>query len=142
MVSNTNMYNTLFLVIQVNEGVLPEYQRQLYEASLLGIKRVLYCHVFDSNGGNNHNRLDRMIEKLEMVCRTLNIQSFDRTMSLWPPFSCMGGSKVIKTNDEGIISNIGDNFDYYKEKNHRILENREKIGKVLVKSSLNSYSQK
>ena len=143
MTNNGNAHDTLFLVIKEEDGVVAEYQRQLYEASLLGIDRVMYCLVCDSNENNEHNRIDDSLEKLEMTCDILKMQLLNKTIIVWDSFG--EDSRIIKTNDEGfIISSIacGDYFDCYKAKNSDVLQTREKVGKVLAKGVAQKYSLK
>lgn len=143
MTNNGNAHDTLFLVIKEEDGVVAEYQRQLYEASLLGIDRVMYCLVCDSNENNEHNRIDDALEKLEMTCDILKMQLLNKTIIVWDSFD--ENSRIIKTNDEGfLISSIacGDYFDCYKAKNSDVLQTREKVGKVLAKGVAQKYSLK
>lgn len=143
MTNNGNAHDTLFLVIKEEDGVVAEYQRQLYEASLLGIDRVMYCLVCDSNENNEHNRIDDSLEKLEMTCDILKMQLLNKTIIVWDSFG--EDSRIIKTNDEGfVISSIacGDYFDCYKAKNSDMLQTREKVGKVLAKGVAQKYSLK
>ena len=143
MTNNGNAHDTLFLVIKEEDGVVAEYQRQLYEASLLGIDRVMYCLVCDSNENNEHNRIDDSLEKLEMTCDILKMQLLNKTIIVWDSFG--EDSRIIKTNDEGfVISSIacGDYFDCYKAKNSDVLQTREKVGKVLAKGVAQKYSLK
>lgn len=143
MTNNGNAHDTLFLVIKEEDGVVAEYQRQLYEASLLGIDRVMYCLVCDSNENNEHNRIDDSLEKLEMTCDILKMQLLNKTIIVWDSFD--EDSRIIKTNDEGfVISSIacGDYFDCYKAKNSDVLQTREKVGKVLAKGVAQKYSLK
>ena len=143
MTNNGNAHDTLFLVIKEEDGVVAEYQRQLYEASLLGIDRVMYCLVCDSNKNNEHNRIDDSLEKLEITCDILKMQLLNKTFIVWDSFG--EDSRIIKTNDEGfIISSIacGDYFDCYKAKNSDVLQTREKVGKVLAKGVAQKYSLK
>ena len=143
MTNNGNAHDTLFLVIKEEDGVVAEYQRQLYEASLLGIDRVMYCLVCDSNENNEHNRIDAALEKLEMTCDILKMQLLNKTIIVWDSFG--EDSRIIKTNDEGfVISSIacGDYFDCYKAKNSDMLQTREKVGKVLAKGVAQKYSLK
>ena len=143
MTNNGNAHDTLFLVIKEEDGVVAEYQRQLYEASLLGIDRVMYCLVCDSNENNEHNRIDDSLEKLEMTCDILKMQLLNKTIIVWDSFG--EDSRIIKTNDEGfVISSIacGDYFDCYKAKNSDMLQTREKVGKVLAKGVTQKYSLK
>ena len=143
MTNNGNAHDTLFLIIKEEDGVVAEYQRQLYEASLLGIDRVMYCLVCDSNENNEHNRIDDSLEKLEMTCDILKMQLFNKTIIVWDSFG--EDSRIIKTNDEGfVISSIacGDYFDCYKAKNSDMLQTREKVGKVLAKGVAQKYSLK
>lgn len=143
MINNGNAHDTLFLVIKEGDGVVAEYQRQLYEASLLGIDRVMYCLVCDSNENNKHNRIDDALEKLEMTCDILKMQLLNKTIIVWDSFD--ENSRIIKTNDEGfLISSIacGDYFDCYKAKNSDVLQTREKVGKVLAKGVAQKYSLK
>lgn len=139
MSDNTNTHDTLLLIIREN-GIISEYQRQLYEASLLGINRVLYCLVCDFNENSKYNRLDEAVEKLDMVCDILKIQSLDKTITVWN--SSLIGSRVVKTNSEGIITGISDSnyFDCYKEKNGSILQKRKRVGEVLAKSMAKKVS--
>ena len=143
MTNNGNAHDTLFLIIKEEDGVVAEYQRQLYEASLLGIDRVMYCLVCDSNENNEHNRIDDSLEKLEMTCDILKMQLLNKTIIVWDSFG--EDSRIIKTNDEGfVISSIacGDYFDCYKAKNSDMLQTREKVGKVLAKGVAQKYSLK
>lgn len=123
-------YDTLFLVINEKNGVVSEYQRQLYEASLLGIDRVMYCFI-ESKDKNSNGRLGNIQKKLNDTCEVLKMQS------LKPVVSLLGPCQVIKTNEEGFaISAIYDydiSFESYK-KERGTLQNRERIGKVLTKS--------
>ena len=143
MTNNGNAHDTLFLVIKEEDGVVAEYQRQLYEASLLGIDRVMYCLVCDSNENNKHSRIDDALEKLGMTCDILKMQLLNKTIIVWDSFD--ENSRIIKTNDEGfLISSIacGDYFDCYKAKNSDMLQTREKVGKVLAKGVTQKYSLK
>ena len=143
MTNNGNAHDTLFLVIKEEDGVVAEYQRQLYEASLLGIDRVMYCLVCDSNENNKHSRIDDALEKLGMTCDILKMQLLNKTIIVWDSFD--ENSRIIKTNDEGfLISSIacGDYFDCYKAKNSDMLQTREKVGKVLAKGVAQKYSLK
>ncbi len=125
-------YDTLFLVINEKNGVVSEYQRQLYEASLLGIDRVMYCFI-ESKDKNSNGRLGNIQKKLNDTCEVLKMQSLNPVVSLLGP--CY--NEVIKTNEEGYaISAIYDydiSFESYK-KERGTLQNRERIGKVLTKS--------
>ena len=125
-------YDTLFLVINEKNGVVSEYQRQLYEASLLGINRVMYCFI-KSKDKNSNGRLGNIQKKLNDTCEVLKMQSLKPVVSLLGP--CC--NEVIKTNEEGYaISAIYDydiSFESYK-KERGTLQNRERIGKVLTKS--------
>ncbi len=135
MTNNDNAHDTLFLVIKEGDGVVAEYQRQLYEASLLGIDRVMYCLVCDSNENNEHNRIDDSLEKLEMTCDILKMQLLDKTVIVEGPF--YDYSKVVKTNEDGFLMSIidsGADFTCYKNENKSKLQNRERVGKILVKS--------
>lgn len=111
---------------------MSEYQRQLYEASLLGIDRVMYCFI-ESKDKNSNGRLGNIQKKLNDTCEVLKMQSLKPVVSLLGP--CC--NEVIKTNEEGYaISTIYDydiSFKSYK-KERDTLQNRERIGKVLTKS--------
>ena len=86
-------YDTLFLVINEKNGVVSEYQRQLYEASLLGIDRVMYCFI-ESKDKNSNGRLGNIQKKLNDTCEVLKMQSLKPVVSLLGP--CC--NEVIKTN--------------------------------------------
>ena len=135
MSSNNNLYDTLFLIIKEGDGVVAEYQRQLYEASLLGIDRVMYCFVCDSNENNERNRIDEAMEKLNMTCDILKMQLLDMIAIVEEPF--YDYSKVVKTNEDGFLRSIidsGADFTCYKNENKSKLQNRERVGKILIKS--------
>ena len=145
MINNGNVHDTLFLVIKEEDGVVAEYQRQLYEASLLGIDRVMYCLVCNSNENIKRSRIDDSLEKLDMTCDILKMQLLNKTIIVWDSFAFGKDSMIIKTNDEGfIISSIAcvDYFDCYKAKNSDMLQTREKVGKVLAKGVAQKYSLK
>lgn len=139
MFDNTDAQDTLLLVIKESDGVIAEYQRQLYEASLLGIERVYYCLCFDLN---ENRRLDDALEKLKMVCDILNMEVLDRMITIWN--SSMVDSRIVKTNSDGIICSVfgTEYFSKYKETNIGKLQDRERVGKVMAKAIAKEYKSK
>ena len=137
MVNKTDVQDTLLLIVKESDGVVAEYQRQLYEASLLGIERVIYCLVCDSE---DNKRLDHIMDKLEMTCDILKMHSLDKVFYVWDSF--LSDSKVMRTYAEGfLISSISSNvyFNSYKEEKKDLLHNRERVGKVIVKGIAQKY---
>lgn len=129
----SQQHDTLLLVIKEKEGVVSDYQRQLYEASLLGMDRVVYCFIADDFSQNKSSRLEYIRQKIELTCELLNIEPMDISFSMRAP-SFLSGSRVIKTNDEGIIiGGVGERFDDYKQKNNNALQQRKRIGYVFAK---------
>lgn len=128
-------YDTLFLVINERDGVVSECQRQLYEASLIGIDRAMYCYV-TTEEEKYHGRLGDIQKKLDDTCEMLKIRRLNTTIYVLEPF--YEDSMIVQANDNGWIkSGLSDEnifFGPYKEDRMGMLQNRERIGKVLTKS--------
>ena len=122
--------DTLVLEISGKKGIVGEYQRALYEASLLGIDRVLYCYVWD----NNEKRGEEIFDKLIKTSEILNI--IPVSTSIGCDEEMFSGPMVCKT-DEDYNINVSlsqfTTFENYKKARENILENRENVGKVLAK---------
>lgn len=132
--------DTLMLVIDEKKGIVSEYQKQLYEASLLGINKVLYCFVCDSDTNNKSDRINDMAEKIEMTCELLKMELLNKCFTVFDSFT---GSRVVKTNDEGfLISSLVSvqYFDNYKEVHKNSLHDRARLGKVLAKGMAQKWT--
>lgn len=136
MINVKNKYDTLYLIIEADVGIVSEYQRKIYEAFLLGVYRVIFAFSCDSYFVNQkNNRAKDIIEKLQMTCDVLNMEILESAV-IWSISAV--DSKILKTNDDGkILTPLlkGQVFDDYKNKskNRKILVQREGVGKVFVK---------
>ena len=141
MAKDVVAHDTLFLVIYEKNGIVSEYQKMLYEASLIGIKRVMYCFVCDYETNNKGDRIDDMAQKIEMTCDLLNIESLNTYSIVYDSFV---DSHIIKTNEEGYKISIGIDdsqyFNNYKEEHKNNLEDRTRLGKVLAKEMAKKWT--
>lgn len=124
--------DALLLVIHEKTGKVCEYQRMLYEASLLGIEHVRYCLVYETE--EEYERINEVYQKLEMTCEVFNMTSSNSVMSVYDNFEMK--SKIIKVDEEdrlvSLISGIA-TFDEYKNNNSEMLNSKQNVGKVLAK---------
>lgn len=121
--------DVLILEIKEQDGVVAEYQRILYEASLLGIKRVKFMCVWAPDG----TRGTEIFPKLLKTCDLLRIKPLN---SITGYNDCLyDGPMIGKLGENNNVSLIQDlvSFESLKQKNSNKLENKERIGKVLAK---------
>lgn len=133
--------DTLILEIDVDHGVVGEYQRTLYEASIMGIKHVLFAPLFSNDETGEKSRGEDMSLKIMNTCEVLEIQPLPIQISY--EGSIYDGPMVGQVNDHGTIKSIMpydlQSFEEYKKGQPNLIKNRDSVGKVLSKYMVEWY---
>ena len=123
----------LIYTFNSSNAVIPECQRDLYEASLLGIKNVRLLQSFtDEDREVDYLRSQKVCDKLVKTCQILGYDLIEINGSIkgkgFSPqiVSYDRDSRLIKPTRWFNLKNFIDN-------NFSALENRESVGKRLIK---------
>lgn len=134
---NKNEYHIDTLVLEINEekGIVGEYQRVLYEASLMGIDRVSLACVWKDDADEKRSRGEDIFPKIVKTCELLKIEPLAFQVGYYN--NMYDGPMIGKTNSKGTIESFNCNklisFEEYKEGKGTLLEKRDSVGKVLAK---------
>lgn len=131
---NSNKKPILIYTLNPSSCVIAECERDLYIASLLGVKNVRLCFVYDDtdNELSHFNRADEIISKLSDVSKKLGFESFLAQSSI----KGKGFLPIITYVDsKGVLCGSSTLFSIEQEKHKDLLVERERVGKMLVKKS-------
>ena len=123
-----------------NTAVVADLQRDLYLASLLGVKNVKFYPVYKDNKDSTIDKSFDIVDKL--VSTSLEL-GYDEALP-HGFFKGIGGfsPKIFYYNEEKRMYDGYVNLDEYIDNNSSALENRESIGKRLIKRKNNSVNSK
>lgn len=122
-----------------NTAVVAELQRDLYLASLLGVKNAKFYLVYKDTKDSTIDKSFDIVDKL--VSTSLEL-GYDEALP-HGFFKGLGFSpKVFYYNEEKRMYDGCVNLDEYISNNSSALENRESVGKRLIKRKNNSVNSK
>lgn len=106
----------LFLEIDEKNGVVGDYQRTLYAASVLGIDRVLFACIWDEEKNKKRQRGEEIFTKILRTCEILNIDSVPYIISYADRM--YENAMIIEEDKYGLmsLSGISGTFENYKSK--------------------------
>lgn len=132
---NRDFKTGLLLNIDMNNCIVPEYQREIYLASLIGIRDIKFLFLIQKEDMLNEELylkideikdiLSETIDKLNMrLCDTFTyLYDFDSTKSCVVKLDSLGR---LRSSLKGY-----EDFDSYKKHNNDKLRKRKRISKVL-----------
>ena len=123
-----------------NTTVVANIQRNLYLASLLGVKNVKFYPVYKDTKDSTIDKSFDIVDKL--VSTSLEL-GYDEALP-HGFFKGIGGfsPKIFYYNEEKRMYDGYVNLDEYIDNNSSALENRESVGKRLIKRKNNSVNSK
>ena len=123
-----------------NTAVVADLQRDLYLASLLGVKNVKFYPVYKDTKDSTIDKSFDIVDKL--VSTSLEL-GYDEALP-HGFFKGIGGfsPKIFYYNEEKRMYDGYVNLDEYIDNNSSTLENRESVGKRLIKRKNNSVNSK
>ena len=127
------LYDTLYFIVNEKDGILAEYQKQLYEAAICGIDRVRF--VVQPDLERKSNRLNDMQIKLRLTCEVFHLEVIEPGYiddEMWMANS----SLVFKTEQDGSLSKTHCDFDVFKETNEPVISKND-IKTFIKKSTIN-----
>lgn len=131
----------LIYTFNSSNSVIPECQRDLYEASLLGIKNVrLFQSFTDEDREVNCLRSQKVCDKLVKTCQILGYDLIEINGSI----KGKGFSPQIVSYDRDsrlIKSTRWFNLQNFIDNNSSTLESRERVGKRLIKRKNNAVNR-
>ena len=118
-----------------NTAVVADLQRDLYLASLLGVKNVKFYPVYKDTKDSTIDKSFDIVDKL--VSTSLEL-GYDEALP-HGFFKGIGGfsPKIFYYNEEKRMYDGYVNLDEYIDNNSSALENRESVGKRLIKRKNN-----
>lgn len=132
--------DVLFLEIDEKNGIVGEYQRVLYQASILGIDRVLFASVWSDEEDKKRERGAEIFSKIIKTCEILDIRPV--SYSVGYSEKMYDDAMIAKTDDRGLVffSSITstDTFENYKTINNKANKiNKNDMIKILSKQISN-----
>ena len=123
-----------------NTAVVAELQRDLHLASLLGVKNAKFYPVYKDTKDSTIDKSFDIVDKL--VSTSLEL-GYDEALP-HGFFKGIGGfsPKIFYYNEEKRMYDGYVNLDEYIDNNSSALENRESVGKRLIKRKNNSVNSK
>ena len=123
-----------------NTAVVAELQRDLYLASLLGVKNAKFYPVYKDT---KDSTIDKSIDIVDKLVSTSLELGYDEALP-HGFFKGIGGfsPKIFYYNEEKRMYDGYVNLDEYIDNNSSALENRESVGKRLIKRKNNSVNSK
>lgn len=123
-----------------NTTVVAASQRDLYLASLLGVKNVKFYPIYRDMKDSTLDKSLDIVDKL--VSTSLELDYEDALPHGF--FKGLGGfsPKIFYYNEETRMYDGYVNLDEYIDNNSSALENRESVGKRLIKRKNNSVNSK
>lgn len=123
-----------------NTVVVADSQRDLYLASLLGVKNVKFYPIYRDMKDSTIDKSFDIVDKL--VSTSLELD-YEEALS-HGFFKGLGGfsPKIFYYNEETRMYDGYINLDEYIDNNSSTLENRERVGKRLIKRKNNSVNSK
>ena len=123
-----------------NTAVVAASQRDLYLASLLGVKNVKFYPIYRDMKDSTLDKSLDIVDKL--VSTSLELDYEDALPHGF--FKGLGGfsPKIFYYNEETRMYDGYVNLDEYIDNNSSALENRESVGKRLIKRKNNSVNSK
>ena len=123
-----------------NTAVVADLQRDLYLASLLGVKNVKFYPVYKDT---KDSTIDKSIDIVDKLVSTSLELGYDEALP-HGFFKGIGGfsPKIFYYNEEKRMYDGYVNLDEYIDNNSSTLENRESVGKRLIKRKNNSVNSK
>ena len=133
---NRNFKTGLLLAIDPINGVVAEYKRQIYEASLLGIKSIKYIFLLDqgNESENIYNKIDEIIKLLNETIKKFDLKVCDTILYSFQSKNKV--SSVVKVDNLGRLRSCiegYEDFSTYKKHNKDKLRNRKKLSMALRK---------
>ena len=122
-----------------NTAVVADLQRDLYLASLLGVKNVKFYPVYKDTKDSTIDKSFDIVDKL--VSTSLEL-GYDEALP-HGFFKGIGGfsPKIFYYNEEKRMYDGYVNLDEYIDNNSSALENRESVGKRLIKRKNNAVNR-
>ena len=122
-----------------NTAVVSELQRDLYLASLLGVKNVKFYPVYKDTKDSTIDKSFDIVDKL--VSTSLEL-GYDEALP-HGFFKGLGGfsPKIFYYNEEKRMYDGYVNLDEYIDNNSSTLESRERVGKRLIKRKNNAVNR-
>ena len=122
-----------------NTVVVADSQRDLYLASLLGVKNVKFYHIYrdmkDSTIDKSFDIVDKLVStSLELDYEEALPHGFFKGLGGFPP-------KIFYYNEETRMYDGYIILDEYIDNNSTALENRESVGKRLIKRKNNAVNR-
>ena len=123
-----------------NTAVVADLQRDLYLASLLGVKNAKFYPVYKDT---KDSTIDKSIDIVDKLVSTSLELGYDEALP-HGFFKGIGGfsPKIFYYNEEKRMYDGYVNLDEYIDNNSSALENRESVGKRLIKRKNNSVNSK
>lgn len=123
-----------------NTTVVANIQRNLYLASLLGVKNAKFYPVYKDT---KDSTIDKSIDIVDKLVSTSLELGYDEALP-HGFFKGIGGfsPKIFYYNEEKRMYDGYVNLDEYIDNNSSTLENRESVGKRLIKRKNNSVNSK
>ena len=123
-----------------NTAVVADLQRDLYLASLLGVKNAKFYPVYKDT---KDSTIDKSIDIVDKLVSTSLELGYDEALP-HGFFKGLGGfsPKIFYYNEEKRMYDGYVNLDEYIDNNSSALENRESVGKRLIKRKNNSVNSK
>ncbi len=121
-----------------NTAVVANCQRDLYLASLLGVKNVKFYPIYRDMKDSTINKSFDIVDKLVSTSLELDYEEalphgFFKGLGGFPP-------KIFYYNEEKRMYDGYINLDKYIDNNSSALENRESVGKRLIKRKNNTVN--
>ena len=131
----------LIYTFNSSNAVIPECQRDLYEASLLGIKSVrLFQSFTDEDREVDCLRSQKVCDKLVKTCQILGYELIEINGSI--KGKVFSPQIVSYDKDSRLIkSTKWFNLQDFIDNNSSALENRERMGKRLIKRKNNAVNR-
>ena len=132
-----NLHNELLLVVDEERKNTIECQRQLYEASILGINKVRYYFIMNdeerkSDIDKDESIMQDMIDEIEATREVLGMERGDSYGVVWG--SLGEESYVCKVDAEGHLIKLKDElFTDYKKRHEEVLNTKKDDIKFFVK---------
>ena len=142
MKKNIEVEKKMCLIYPFNPNtiVVANCQRDLYLASLLGVKNVKFYPIYRDMKDSTINKSFDIVDKLVSTSLELDYEEalphgFFKGLEGFSP-------KIFYYNEEKRMYDGYINLDEYIDNNSSALENRESVGKRLIKRKNNSVNSK